>query len=267
MVWMPEQVWLKVGVFEVEYVALYAVLSFWIATLLLCKQALEAGSTSDDCFDWLPYGLVGAVVGARVGYFVFEIPAEFLAEPSGLLWQPGYSLHGTVFGLLVATAIYARSRRMLAWTMWDNLAMAGASAFLLMSLGLLFDSHLAGAPASGPLSLTYPLYDEGVAVPPRRLAAQHMQVVLAGCIAGATAALQRRRSFAVPGMLACTVLTLLFLVLLVLEPWKEEAQHVARAAYRGRAITWDAVGFVVALGCLVMKKRQAREGHPPVQAG
>lgn len=267
MVWMPEEVWLKVGALEVQYVALYATLSLWIALLLMCRHALQRGSTTEDCFDWLPYGLVGAVAGARLGYFVFEIPIEFLKEPGGLLWQPGYSLHGAVFGLLAGTAVFARSRHILIPTMWDNLAMAGAIGFLLMSLGLLFDNHLAAVAVDGPLSLTYPLYDEGVAVPPQRLAVQHIQVILASCVVAAIAVLGRRLKSAEPGTLSSTLLTLVFLVLLVLEPWKEQAQHVARGAYKGRALAWDAVGFTVALGFLIRTKRRAGEPQRSTPGG
>src|SRR6478609_2509482 len=258
MVWMPEQVWLKVGVFEVEYVALYTMLSVWIAALLLCKQSLRAGSSGEDWLDWVPYGLAGGVIGARLGYFLFEIPTEFLAEPGGLLWQPGFSLHGAVLGLLAGLAVFARLRGILVWKMWDDMAFAGAVGFLLMSLGLLFDSRLAGVPVDGPMSLTYPLYDEGVAVPPARLAVQHIQVILAGGIVALVAVLGRsawsRR--AALGTLTCTVLALVFLVLLLLDPWKEEARHVARAAYRPRAVACDVVALAAALGCFIFRQRR-----------
>lgn len=62
------------------------------------------------CF--LPYGFVGALLGARLGHFLFYAPEMLVADP--LVWiklttVKGMASHGAMFGLLLA--FYFCSRR------------------------------------------------------------------------------------------------------------------------------------------------------------
>lgn len=65
-----------------------------------------------DVEDLLFAGVLGVIVGGRVGYMVFYQPAELLAHPLSLLavWEGGMSFHGGLLGVIVAMVWFARSR-------------------------------------------------------------------------------------------------------------------------------------------------------------
>lgn len=60
--------------------------------------------------DLLFYGVLGVVLGGRLGYIVFYKAAYYLQHPLEIfaVWQGGMSFHGGFLGVLVAMALFAR---------------------------------------------------------------------------------------------------------------------------------------------------------------
>jgi phosphatidylglycerol:prolipoprotein diacylglycerol transferase len=60
--------------------------------------------------DLLFYGVLGVIVGGRLGQVLFYEPAYYLANPLQALaiWQGGMSFHGGFLGVLVAMTLWAR---------------------------------------------------------------------------------------------------------------------------------------------------------------
>lgn len=56
------------------------------------------------------YGMIGVIVGGRVGYMLFYDTASLIAHPLSLLkiWEGGMSFHGGLLGVLVAMWLWAR---------------------------------------------------------------------------------------------------------------------------------------------------------------
>ena len=69
--------------------------------------------TARDVEDILFLGVMGVVVGGRIGYCLFYKPAYYLSHPLEVfaVWQGGMSFHGGMLGVLLAMVWYARSRQ------------------------------------------------------------------------------------------------------------------------------------------------------------
>ncbi|OAD41984.1 prolipoprotein diacylglyceryl transferase [Hydrogenophaga crassostreae] len=65
-----------------------------------------------DVEDILFLGVLGVVLGGRIGYCLFYKPAYYLSHPLEVffVWQGGMSFHGGLLGVMVAMVWYARSR-------------------------------------------------------------------------------------------------------------------------------------------------------------
>lgn len=72
--------------------------------------------TTKDIDDLLFYGVLGVVIGGRLGQVLFYEPAHYLAHPLEIfaIWKGGMSFHGGFLGVLLALTLYAR-KKMLAW--------------------------------------------------------------------------------------------------------------------------------------------------------
>jgi phosphatidylglycerol:prolipoprotein diacylglycerol transferase len=90
-----------------------------------------------DIEDMLFLGVLGTVLGGRLGYCLFYKPDFYLSNPLQILfvWQGGMSFHGGLLGVIASQIWYARTRGKPFWQVMDFVApcvplglAAGASA-------------------------------------------------------------------------------------------------------------------------------------------
>ena len=89
-------------------------LFLWLARQRVKKPWFAAaGWTARDVEDLLFYGVLGVVLGGRIGYALFYKPGQYLHNPLEILmvWRGGMSFHGGLIGVTLAMAWFARSRR------------------------------------------------------------------------------------------------------------------------------------------------------------
>jgi phosphatidylglycerol:prolipoprotein diacylglycerol transferase len=91
-------------------------LAGFIAFLILGKRrAVQQpwhGMTAIDLDDLLFYGVLGVVLGGRLGQVLFYEPGYYLLHPLEILavWKGGMSFHGGFLGVMVAMAWWGRKR-------------------------------------------------------------------------------------------------------------------------------------------------------------
>ena len=102
---------------------LIAFAAFW----LLGERRRRAGGLpvgptafSDLAF----YGMIGVILGGRVGYMLFYAAPELLADPLSLfrIWEGGMSFHGGLLGVLVAMWYWSRRNGMHFFDVMDFVA-------------------------------------------------------------------------------------------------------------------------------------------------
>jgi phosphatidylglycerol:prolipoprotein diacylglycerol transferase len=73
-------------------------------------QLARSGWSVEQLDDLLFYGVLGVILGGRLGQVLFYEPAYYLAHPLEILavWKGGMSFHGGFLGVLVAMTLYAR---------------------------------------------------------------------------------------------------------------------------------------------------------------
>ncbi|MEY3571815.1 MAG: Prolipoprotein diacylglyceryl transferase, partial [Pseudomonadota bacterium] len=64
----------------------------------------RAGWTNADLDDMLTYGVLGVIIGGRLGEVLFYHPAYYIDHPKEILavWNGGMSFHGGFLGVLFA---------------------------------------------------------------------------------------------------------------------------------------------------------------------
>ncbi len=94
------------------YVVAFAL--FWWLGRSRIKAFPERGFTMQMLDDLLFYGVLGVILGGRIGYIIFYKPGYYLANPLEILyvWQGGMSFHGGFLGVLVAMILIARKYKM-----------------------------------------------------------------------------------------------------------------------------------------------------------
>ena len=100
------------GPLAIRWYGLMYVLAFAVF-YLLAKHRIRGGNsawTAQEIGDLLFYGVLGVVVGGRLGSVLFYGFDEFLRDPLSLvrIWEGGMSFHGGLLGALGAMWLFGR---------------------------------------------------------------------------------------------------------------------------------------------------------------
>lgn len=95
------------------YGLMYAIgfLGFWLVGRIHAKKS-HTVAVPDDVGDILFYGMLGVILGGRIGSVLFYNFSYFLENPFYLfkIWEGGMSFHGGLLGVIVALWIYQRAK-------------------------------------------------------------------------------------------------------------------------------------------------------------
>ena len=114
-----------------------------------------------DLDDALFWGILGTIIGGRLGYILFYKFSFYLSEPWRIfhVWEGGMSFHGGMLGVVVAMALYARSRRQHWLAVTDFIAPLVPLGLATGRIGNFINGELWGRPASVPWAMVFPQVD------------------------------------------------------------------------------------------------------------
>ncbi|MEK8049079.1 prolipoprotein diacylglyceryl transferase [Ideonella sp. DXS22W] len=142
----------------------------------------QAGWTRRDVEDLLFWGVLGVVLGGRIGYALFYKPGHYLANPLEIaaVWKGGMSFHGGMLGVILAMVGFARSRGRSWLEVTDLIAPAVPTGLASGRIGNFINGELWGrqADASLPWAMVFP--QSGVDIP--RHPSQLYQFALEGVL-------------------------------------------------------------------------------------
>ena len=155
---------LYLGPLAIRWYGLMYLLAFGLF-LLLGRQRIKTGPqpgwTVKELDDLLFYGVLGVVLGGRLGYVLFYQPAHFLAHPFEILsvWQGGMAFHGGFLGVLVAMALFARKTGKSWLAVTDFIAPLVPLGLGAGRIGNFINGELWGRPSDAPWAVVFPQID------------------------------------------------------------------------------------------------------------
>ena len=117
--------------------------------------------TVRDLDDALFYGILGTIIGGRLGYVLFYKFGDYLAEPWRALavWEGGMSFHGGMLGVIFALWLYARSRKQNWLAVTDFIAPLVPLGLAAGRLGNFINGELWGRASDVPWAMVFPAVD------------------------------------------------------------------------------------------------------------
>jgi phosphatidylglycerol:prolipoprotein diacylglycerol transferase len=122
-------------------------------------------------WDFAFWAVIGIVLGGRIGYVLFYNLPHYAANPAAIIavWDGGMSYHGGMVGLMLAMALFTRSK---GGNILSSLDLLGAIATIGLFLGRLanfINAELYGAPTKMPWGVVFPTDPEQVPRHPSQL--------------------------------------------------------------------------------------------------
>lgn len=111
--------------------------------------------------DLLFYGVLGVILGGRLGEVLFYNPGYYLSHPLNIfaVWQGGMSFHGGFLGVLVAMAWFAHKHRLRWLQLMDFVAPLVPPGLAFGRLGNFINGELWGRPTDVPWGMVFPQVD------------------------------------------------------------------------------------------------------------
>ncbi|NMF91394.1 prolipoprotein diacylglyceryl transferase [Aromatoleum petrolei] len=157
---------LSLGPLSVRWYGLMYLAAFVLFMLLgriHARRRPEMGWMPQQIDDLLMYGMLGVVIGGRLGEVLFFQPAYYLAHPAEILavWKGGMSFHGGFLGVLVAMWLYGRRTGKGFWNVTDFIAPLVPTGLAAGRIGNFINGELWGRPVDGdlPWAMIYPWVD------------------------------------------------------------------------------------------------------------
>lgn len=126
-----------------------------------------------DVEDMLFLGVVGVIVGGRLGYCLFYKPGYYLVNPLEIffVWQGGMSFHGGMLGVIASQWWFARSRHKPFWEVMDFIAPCVPTGLAAGRIGNFINGELWGRPADAslPWAMVFPHSGSTIARHPSQL--------------------------------------------------------------------------------------------------
>lgn len=147
------------GPLSVRWYGLAYVAGFIVAGLILrsLNRRWDIGLSDDDVLDLVLVGVVGLVLGARIGYVLFYGVGGYWSDPASILafWDGGMSFHGGLVGILLAGWLFARRKGISVLRLYD-LAVGAPLGIFFGRLANFVNGELWGRPTDLPWGVVFP---------------------------------------------------------------------------------------------------------------
>ncbi len=146
--------------YGITYLVAFGLFLFLAARRTRLPHFAVAGWTRRDVEDLLFFGVLGTVIGGRLGYVLFYKPGYYAANPLEIfaVWKGGMAFHGGLLGVIVAMALYARVRKRRFLDVTDLVAPCVPTGFAAGRIGNFINGELWGrfADPSLPWGMVFP---------------------------------------------------------------------------------------------------------------
>jgi phosphatidylglycerol---prolipoprotein diacylglyceryl transferase len=152
------------GPLAVRWYGLMYLLAFVLVLVLgryrIGKQPWNGWSVR-DLDDMLFLGVLGVVIGGRLGYILFYKLSDYLREPLHVfyVWEGGMSFHGGFLGVILAMLWFAHSRGKKWMAVTDFIAPLVPLGLGAGRIGNFINAELWGRPTDVPWAMIFPNID------------------------------------------------------------------------------------------------------------
>lgn len=136
--------------------------AWWYGKKLLRSHRLWADNqppmVPEALDDFVIWAALGVVLGGRIGYVLFYNFSYYISNPLAIpaVWDGGMSFHGGILGTTLAMILFARSRGIKVWSMFDTIAAGVPVGLGVVRVANFINSELWGRVSDVPWAVYFP---------------------------------------------------------------------------------------------------------------
>lgn len=143
---------------EIRWYGVLFASSFIFGQLIVTKLFKQEGISAKLVDSYTLYGVLGTVLGARIGHCFFYEPAYYFANPIEvfMIHKGGLASHGAGIGLLLATYLFYKKNKIPSYLwMLDKVVIVVALAGFCIRTGNFCNSEIIGVPTNSPQGVVF----------------------------------------------------------------------------------------------------------------
>jgi prolipoprotein diacylglyceryl transferase len=178
--------WMPLPGDGIRYYSLLYVGVFLGGYKLIDWQIRRAGGPEEDGSDFVIYGVIGTLVGSRVGHvFLYEWD-HFVRDPMFIfqIHKGGLASHGGTIGLIIAMWFFTKKKRQAFLEGCDRFSYSAGLGSTLIRIGNWFNSEIVGRKTDQTWGVYFPRYDRDAIAPLYRHPSQLYEVALGLLVLG-----------------------------------------------------------------------------------
>jgi phosphatidylglycerol---prolipoprotein diacylglyceryl transferase len=149
---------LQIRWYALAYLA--GILLGWYYALRVVKwdEAKGARPNRNDIDDWLPFSVLGVILGGRLGYVLFYQPSYYFSNPSEILhvWNGGMSFHGGAAGVIISLIVYSLVKGIPMFRLGDIAALCCTIGLFFGRIANFINGELYGRVTTAPIGMVFP---------------------------------------------------------------------------------------------------------------
>lgn len=159
--------------FDIYWYSLMYLVAFglfwWLGSLRSAKPWSPV--TKEQVSDVLFWGVIAVIAGGRIGYVLFYVPGEWLANPFMVLniRDGGMSFHGGLLGVIIMMWVYGRHLGVGFFRLADFVAPLVPTGLAAGRVGNFIGGELWGRPTDVPWGMLFPAAGDELARHPSQL--------------------------------------------------------------------------------------------------
>jgi phosphatidylglycerol:prolipoprotein diacylglycerol transferase len=150
----------QIGPLAIRWYGMMYLLGFGAAYLLIThlSRMRNLALSKEGVSDLLFYGVIGVVLGGRLGYVLFYNPGQYLSKPLEVfaVWQGGMSFHGGLLGVVLASVFFCWRRHLPILLAGDILVTSSTIGLGLGRVGNFINGELWGRATDLPWGMVFP---------------------------------------------------------------------------------------------------------------
>ncbi len=166
---------IHIGSFGIHWYGLMYLAGFlsflWLGNRQTKLPRFAGAWTRDDVDAMLFVGVLGVILGGRLGYVLFYKPGYYLANPAEALaiWKGGMSFHGGLIGVALAEWWFSMRSKKPLLNVADFVAPLVPPGLMFGRIGNFINGELWGRATDGPWAMIFPQAGDKIARHPSQI--------------------------------------------------------------------------------------------------
>ncbi len=148
--------------FKIHYYGVIFALGIFIGYLLWRWQMTRQGHSEKDTEDFVLWGFLAVILGARLGHCLFYEPGYYLKNPLEILffWKGGLASHGAAIALVLTLYFYHRVKKIPLLDVCDCFSMSAAVGAIAVRIGNFLNSEIVGRVTNVPWAVKFVQFEK-----------------------------------------------------------------------------------------------------------